>query len=169
MPVDQIIESAQLRPPFTEANRKFFQTQDRMWHLFGEPGTSVALTFSTGTGPETHVSLERMPRPAGRRLFPEAPPVYLSMRVSVMPGGAHYVGFNAFQPGIADEVIAAIDTVDPLTPLILDLRGDNGGSAFSAEELLGHLYRQPTHAYDRVTRSERFTTQVGGTPNAHAG
>ena len=154
VPVKEIAQAAPQRPPFTTSNEIFFKTQALLWAIYGEPGSPVTVRFKDGEGQEKVAEILRGARDNGYELYPEFPPVYLEHASSLLPGGIHYLSFNAFQPGDPQQIISAIEEVDRNTGLLIDLRGNNGGSAAATLELLSRFTSQRLLAYRRVGRLE---------------
>jgi len=154
VPVKQIAASALLRPPYTEANKNFHRTEAIMWYLFGLPETSVAIDYLDGKGNNHNAALLRAKRPGGVELSPSLPPVFIEVEKRVIAEGINYLWFNAFQPDNPSRVLAVIDHFDPKVPLIIDLRGNNGGSANATLMLLDRFAPYRFLAYNRVGRQD---------------
>jgi carboxyl-terminal processing protease len=75
----------------------------------------------------------------------------LSVTSKLLDGDIAYVQFPAFYPGVADQVLAAIASLGEkarLRGVILDLRGNTGGSAAEVATLLGAFEHGTAYAYD---------------------
>jgi carboxyl-terminal processing protease len=154
-PVRQIVASASLRPPYTEANKNFHRTEAIVWQLFGVPETPVALDYLDGEGNKHSTRLLRTKRLGGVELFPSLPPVFIEVETRAIVEGVNYLWFNAFQPDNPSEVLAAIDHFDHKVPLIIDLRGNNGGSANATSMLIDRFTPHRFLAYNRVGRQDQ--------------
>ena len=157
IPVSDIIAKASLRPPFTDANRKFHQTRTLLWQLYGRPGTKVSIVFSDPEHTTTQLVLNRKRRTGGMRLFPNLPIAFLTREARALEGGIQYLGFNAFQPDNPTELISTLDSLDPNAPLIIDLRGNEGGSARATSQILSRFVQHRMPVYDRVGRDDTVT------------
>ncbi|NUP51844.1 MAG: PDZ domain-containing protein [Catenulispora sp.] len=108
-----------------------------------QPDVPVTVAFRRpATGQTFTVTLT--PRLAG----PGAPPAVTSR---LLDGGVGYVQLPGFYTGAADQIqaaVAALRTRAPLHGLVLDLRGNGGGSPVERAKLLGML------AHDKVTSYE---------------
>jgi len=150
--VKQIIDETQYRAPFTIANKIFHQTEAILWHLFGTPGLPVEIGYLDAKGVNQSVLLQRVKRSGGLNIFPSLPPIYVVVEEKVHAGGITQLRFNAFQPDEPDQVLAVIDRLDQRTPLILDLRGNNGGSVNATLQILGRFVQKRLLAFNRVDR-----------------
>lgn len=168
-PVGEIAESASQRPPFTPSNELFFRVQALLWVLYGDPGTHVLVRYVDVRGQELAAKLERVERVNGLELFPGFPPVHLEYSNRALPGGVQYLAFNAFQPDIPQTLIEMIESSDGSAPMILDLRGNNGGSVTATLELLARFSPRRLLAYQRRARQELEDVYVEPATYVHRG
>ena len=100
----------------------------------------------------------------------------------VLPSGMGYVRFTSFQESLRGSVLSAIDTLKDTPALVLDLRGNGGGSGAMAEAIIGSFMRTKTDIGRTETRSGKPVTlafgvikiaspeaSVPGRPDAYAG
>jgi carboxyl-terminal processing protease len=156
-----------LRPPFTHSNRKFHHTEAVLWQLFGPAGTPVTINFKDAKEINHSVTLMREKRLGGVTLFPSLPPMFIDEDKRVLAGGISYLWFNVFQPNHPAQLLAAIDDLDEQKPLIIDLRGNNGGSANATLEILSRFARDRFLAYHRVDRVNSTSIYVEPTNPDH--
>lgn len=153
-PVREIVDSASLRPPYNEPNRKFHRTEAILRHLFGSPDATVTLDYLDGDGKSHSASLSHAKRQGDIELSPALPPIFVEVEERMLGEGINYLGFNAFQPDNLPDVLAAIDSFDHEVPLIIDLRGNNGGSANATTTLINRFALSRFMAYNRVGRQD---------------
>ena len=164
-----IADSASQRPPFTAANDRFFRLQALLWALYGEPGSLVLVQYVDAQGQEREAALERTDRGNGVELFPGFPPVHLEYSHRTLPGGVQYLSFNAFQPDVPQTLIELIEHGDRDAPIILDLRGNNGGSVTATLELLARFTPRRLLAFHRRARQELEDVYVEPATYVHRG
>jgi carboxyl-terminal processing protease len=113
----------------------------------------------------TGVMLE-FARPDGSRFTATPKPRTLSTRPSVshrvLPSGIGYVRLTAFQESLRSGMIDAITALADTPALILDLRGNGGGSAAMAEALVGSFFSAKTIIGRAETRTGQPVTLAFG-------
>lgn len=80
----------------------------------------------------------------------------------VLPSGLGYVRLTAFSEGLRGELFAAMTAVKDTPGLILDLRGNGGGSGAMAEALVGAFFKTRTLIGRTATRTGRPVTLAFG-------
>ena len=83
------------------------------------------------------------------------------VRAHKLADGTGYLRFNGFQPVLANELRAAIDHLADTDRLVLDLRGNPGGSQALTMQLLG-WFLPPGSAGRVITRDNRRLTAMLG-------
>ncbi len=158
--VSHIAANATQRPPSTAANNKYHQTEAILWQLYGPPKTNVTIEYLDQNDQHHLVTLQRMRRDGGTALLPGMPPVFIQQVEKRLDGGINYTWFNVFQPDAPARLVQAIDRLDPDDPLIIDLRGNNGGSVNATLELLSHLSHKHFTAFHRIERGSTTVRSV---------
>ena len=134
-------------------------------------GATFGLSFARVDGSEFDVRLR--PKTQSTR------PVVTSR---VLPSGIGYVRFTSFQESLRSNVLSAIETLKDTPALILDLRGNGGGSGAMAEVIVGSFMKTKTVIGRTETRTGKPVTlafgivkiaspeaSVPGKPDAYAG
>lgn len=85
-----------------------------------------------------------------------------SVAARVLPSGFSYVRLSAFNESLRSELLAGIERVKDTPGMVLDLRGNGGGSLSMAEALLGRFF-------DKKTVLGKTTTRDGTPVNAFFG
>lgn len=80
----------------------------------------------------------------------------------ILPSGLGYLRFTAFQESLRTEVLAAIASLRDTPALILDLRGNGGGSAAMSEALIGAFFKTKTLIGRTETRTGQPVTMMFG-------
>ena len=100
----------------------------------------------------------------------------------VLPSGIGYVRFTSFQESLRSTVLSAIETLKDTPALVLDLRGNGGGSGAMAEAIISSFMKTKTVIGRTETRTGKPVTlafgiikiaspesSVPGKPDAYAG
>ncbi len=113
---------------------------------------TFSLSFARADGTEFDV-----------RLRPKTLSTRPSVISRVLPSGIGYVRFTAFQESLRSDVLAAIEKLKDTPALILDLRGNGGGSAAMAEAIIGSFMKTKTVIGRTETRTGKPVTLAFGT------
>jgi len=96
--------------------------------FYGEPGTTVTITYLDAQDQVHEVQLLRQQRSETLAESPEGlPPFYVEVESQELDSGIGYIWLSAFHSGVFQEVLDAIDALHDAPGLILDLRGNPGG------------------------------------------
>lgn len=125
------------------AIRKFF---------LGEPGTRAAMEFRRVDGTPLAVEL-------GRKTL-NAPPRVITRR---LPSGYGYVRFSEFRHGLQSDVLDAVRAQRDAPGIIIDLRGNPGGSLYMVWNIASEFVAEPTVAGRTLTRDGKPITLLFGT------
>ena len=124
---------------------------------------AAALTASDAPSAGFKMELERVD---GTRLTALLKPTTLSTRPMVthrvLPSGVGYVRLTAFQESLRDALLQAIISLKDTPALILDLRGNGGGSAAMSESLIGSFFNAKTLIGRTETRTGQSITIAFG-------
>ena len=154
------------------------QTQWREWSLSARKTSSpqaalraplrklndAAALSAAGT---TSVGLTmEFERADGTRFTAPLKPRTLSTRATVthrvLPSGLGYVRLTAFQEALRGALLQAITSLKDTPALILDLRGNGGGSAAMSESLIGSFFKTKTLIGRTETRTGQPVTIAFG-------
>jgi carboxyl-terminal processing protease len=80
----------------------------------------------------------------------------------VLPSGAGYVRLTAFSEWLRPELLRAIDSLKDAPGIVLDLRGNRGGSAAMADALVGAFFKEKTLIGKTQTRTNHPVTLAFG-------
>ena len=154
------------------------QTQWREWSLNARKTSSpqAALraplrklneTAALSVGGATSVGLKLdFERADGTRFSAQLKPRALSTRPTVMhrvlPSGVGYVRLTAFRESLHGALLQAVTSLKDTPALILDLRGNGGGSAAMSESLIGSFFKTKTLIGRTETRTGQPVTIVFG-------
>lgn len=132
---------------------------------------TFGLSFARVDGSEFEVQLR--PKPLSTR------PIVTSR---VLPSGVGYLRFTSFQESLRSDVLSAIEKLRDAPALILDLRGNGGGSGAMSEAIVSSFFKTKTVIGRTTTRTGQPVTMafglvkiaspeasVPGKPDAYAG
>ena len=108
----------------------------------GDVDTAVSMIFLRGDGSEMVTTMKR-------RKF-KTPP---TMTKRVLPSGFGYIRFSNFVESLRDEIIGGIDAMKDTPGLILDLRGNGGGSAAMSQAIITKFLSNTQKPGRLLTRS----------------
>jgi carboxyl-terminal processing protease len=145
--------------PAMEAYRKLYaETRDssspRARHLSavgrfnrGAPDTKVAMSFKRADGTDLSATLKRS------RIA--SPPLAQSRK---LPSGMGYIRFSNFMPSLNNAVVQGFRDLHDAPGLIIDLRGNGGGSLTMTRDLVSHLFKDKTPLTKQLTRDGKPIT-----------
>lgn len=152
------------KPPFNERNKKFHLTSEVLRHIYGKANTNVKIDFIDEDNQSYSKILTRTERQNGVLLGDRLPPAYLKSESYFLSENIAYLSFNAFNPADLEHVLTNLEKVDTAKGLIIDLRGNDGGSIDGMKLLLGRFVSE-TRKYgtyiNRNERTEDFIEPVG--------
>ena len=124
---------------------------------------AAALAANGATGVGLTMEFERAD---GSRFVAALKPRTLSTRPlvthRVLPSGVGYVRLTAFQESLHGALLQAITALKDTPALILDLRGNGGGSAAMSESLIGSFFKTKTLIGRTETRTGQPVTLAFG-------
>ncbi|HUQ27856.1 MAG TPA: S41 family peptidase, partial [Usitatibacter sp.] len=137
----------------------------------GEEGTTVDLTFERADGSrlDTHLTRHKLSTRA-------------SVTHRVLPSGFGYLRLTQWTIGLTPRTLEALDAMKGVPGLVVDLRGNPGGSLHSVNAVLARFFPARTELGRVLTRTGRpislffgtvevikLKTEVEGDPNAYRG
>ncbi len=118
----------------------------------GEPGTSATFTFERSDGTRFDATLARR-KITGRNFEVHR----------VLPSGLGYIRFTQWTLPLTARAIAAVDELAATPGLIIDLRGNPGGSVHAVNMLLEKFFAERTEIGSATTRTGRPVALLMGT------
>jgi carboxyl-terminal processing protease len=117
----------------------------------GPDGSKVAFSFERADGTRFDATLAR--RTVARR--------HREMH-RVLPSGYGYLRFTQWTIGLTTRAIAGIQQLKATPGLVIDLRGNPGGSVYAVNTMLEKFFTQPTQLGRTTTRSGRPVSMLLG-------
>jgi carboxyl-terminal processing protease len=137
----------------------------------GKEGTGVDFTFERGDG-------SRFDARVARRKFPSR--AFASHRL--LPSGIGYLRLTQWTLGAMSEALSGLEAMRSAPGLVIDLRGNPGGSVHAVNRMLHEFFTKPTEVGRTLTRTGRpismlfgaveiikLKSTVQGDPRAYAG
>ncbi len=143
------------KPPFNNRNKRFHLTSEVLRHIYGQSETNVEIVFSDENNKSHKALLTRTERQNGIPLGGGMPPAYLESQSFFISEDIAYLTFNAFNPADLEQVLNKLEKVKNSKGLILDLRGNDGGSIEGMKLLLGRFVSERRKYGTYINRNER--------------
>lgn len=155
-----------------------FDSTERSRHLravrkltAGEPNSTVAFTFERADGSRIDATLKR------RKLTTAA---FATARM--LPSGFGYLRLSQWTMGATNRLLAGLAEVKSAPGLIIDLRGNPGGSLLAVKNVMEQFFEKRTEIGRTLTRTGKpismffgavevieLNLAVGGNPDAYKG
>ena len=139
--------------------------------LAGPAGSKAAFTFERADGSRFEATISR------RKFTSRAGASH-----RVLPSGFGYLRLNQWALGVVSRVASGLDELRTVPGLIIDLRGNPGGSVHIVDRLLSEFFASPTELGRTTTRTGKpvsmlfgaveivkLKSTVPGKPDAYAG
>lgn len=157
------------KPPFNDRNKKFHLISEILRHIYGQPGTKVKIDFLDENNKYHTKTLTRKERLNGILLGGGMPPAYLKSESYFITKNIGYLFFNAFNPPDLEHVLHNLEKVINTKGLIIDLRGNDGGSIEAMKLLLGRFVTKRIKYGTYINRNERNEDFIEPTGNKYQG
>ena len=118
----------------------------------GPEGSTVAFTFERADASHFDAVLPRRVVPHRHREIHR-----------VLPSGYGYLRFTQWSIGLTTRAIAGLETLKKTPGLVIDLRGNPGGSVYAVNSMLEKFFAKPTQLGRTTTRSGRPVSMFLGT------
>lgn len=116
------------------------------------PGSKVSFTFERADGTRLEATLER------RRI--DRPHVEAHR---LLPSGFGYVRFSQWTIGLTLRALDGLDALRSAPGIVIDLRGNPGGSVHAVNLMLERFFREPTELGRATTRNGKPISMLAGT------
>lgn len=160
--VEIILSNLDIRPPHNQRNYTFLRTEEILRNLYGFEQSIVTLKYLDSNNVEKTISAELGKRNDGQTLFEGFPDVFLDNSNKIYHDSIGYISFNAFQPSDANIILNLINRYKNLPSLIIDLRGNNGGSIDAIRNISSQLLKNSNVYYNITSKNSttRFEVQI---------
>lgn len=153
--ITDIERQVKYMPPYNSRNKKFHLTSAVLRHLHGKPRSKVRIAFlDENKIPVTRI-LVREERAIKTPLAGGLPPAFLHSESYRITDNIAYLSFNAFNLSNIDKVLDNLSNVENSNGLIIDLRGNDGGSIEAMKQLLGRFVTERIQYGTYINRNEQ--------------
>jgi len=153
--INDIENTIKYKPPFNSRNKKFHLTSEVLRHIYGQANTDVKIDFLDENDRVHSKILTRKNRQNGISLGGGLPPAFLRSESCFILDSIAYLSFNAFKPASLDHVLSKLEKVNRSKGLIIDLRGNDGGSIEAMKRLLGRFVSERKKYGTYINRNEQ--------------
>lgn len=157
--VNEIFNRLTLRPQNNVRNHTFLKTEELVRKIYGDPNSNVEILFKKPSGNKILLNINRQERKGGEILFDGLPKVFCESKSLIFNDSIGYLSFNAFQPSDFNEVLIKLEALKKFPNLIIDIRGNNGGSVVALNRLASQLIKAKslTYTLQNQTNQEYYT------------
>ena len=166
--VEEIITKTDLFPPFNDRYKSFLQTESVVRELYGEVGDTLFLEIIDAEENIYSYQIELELRQNETILSPELPPIFLEVESSILEDNIGYLRFNAFQPNNPIEILTELGKLMDTDGLVIDLRGNNGGSLEAQRLIANQLVADYVPGIITKSRERTDTIFYEGTTNSYS-
>ena len=157
-------KTVRYKPPRNKRNKIFHLTTEVLRHLYGQAGTSVKIDYLDEKDISRSIVFSRSKRENGISLVEGMPDVFVQSESYYLSEKVAYLTFNAFQPADLEHVLKELKKVSKAPGLIIDFRGNDGGSITAMKLFLGRFVseRKKYGTYiNRYEENEDFIEPLG--------
>jgi len=132
-------------PPDNERNQRRNAVGGLRAVLYGEVGMEVVIDYLDANDRTQRATLQFAPRNgiSCGQLDPSLPPACTEFEVKRLANGIGYIRFSGFLETVLDSVLQAIDDLHETPALIIDLRGNPGGTFPVRTAIASQLVGEP--------------------------
>jgi C-terminal processing protease CtpA/Prc len=142
------------RPPYNERNKKYHLTREVVKRIFGDPFTELTVEVRIFSGKLRAVTLFRDLR-TGKISLSLVPLACLEVGSHYINNDIAYLRFNVFLHNQFEDILKEYEKIKHSKKLIIDLRGNDGGSIDKMKTLLGKFVRERILYGTYINRHER--------------
>lgn len=104
--------------------------------LYGDPGVVTTVGYRDAADQPQRVTLAFQHRGSSAEHLPGFPPMFTTLAVDRLEGGIGYIRYDPFTHSLATPIVDAIDAMRDAPGVILDVRGNHGGSSDVGRQLI---------------------------------
>jgi len=163
--VKEIIQTAEILPPYNERNRRGGIASYLLGHIDGRPNTSVSIHYLDDDSKVKKTVIVRQSRGTGTVVSNAMPPVFIEFEAKRLKGNIGYIWFNHFAAPVDKDFLHALETLRDTHGLIIDVRSNPGGYFQVMDTIIEQLITVKTPLYKFVLRDD--TIEKNLTPSKH--
>ncbi len=128
-----------MMPPFNQRNRRNNLSNYILGHIYGQPGSTVTITYRDESNGLQEIAIVRKSRGQGKIMSPAMPPAYIEFEAKRLERDIGYIKFNHFAEPVDTRMIATLSAMQSASGIIIDLRGNPGGYFSVLDIIAKHL------------------------------
>lgn len=145
--VMEIVQAAEVLPPYNVRNRRGGISNYLLGHINGPPNTSVSIIYLDENSLLKEAVIVRQSRGTGKVVSDAMPPVFVEFEAQRLEGNIGYIWFNHFADPVDKEFLHALETMRDTYGLIFDVRGNPGGYFRVVDTIIEQLITIKTPLY----------------------
>ena len=163
--VMEIVQAADVLPPFNERNRKGWLSNYLVGHINGPPNTLVSIIYMDENSHLKEAVIERQSRGTGKVVSDAMPPVFVDFEALRLKDDIGYIRFNHFAEPVDNEFLNALETMRDTKGIIFDVRSNPGGYFSVLDSIIEQLITAKTLLYQFRLRDS--TVEISLTPSEY--
>ena len=124
--VKEIVQAAEVLPPYNVRNRRGGISNYLLGHINGPPNTSVSIIYLDENSRLKETVIVRQSRGTGKVVSDAMPPVFIEFEARRLEGNVGYIWFNHFADPVDKAFLHALETMRDTHGLIFDVRSNPG-------------------------------------------
>lgn len=152
--VHEIIQAAEVLPPYNDRNRRGVISNFVIGHLDGPQNTTVSIRYVDENSSVKEAAVLRRSRGAGKTISDAMPPVFVEFEAKRLASNIGYIRFNHFAEPVDRDFVDALETLRDARGLIFDVRGNPGGYFRVVDTIIEQLITEKTPLYRFRFRDE---------------
>lgn len=158
-------------PPENERNRRARAVGGMRSAMYGEVGTEVVIEYLDANDQTQQTTMQLAPRTdiSCGQIDPSLPPACTEFEVKRLANGIGYIRFSGFLEPVLESVLGAIDDLHDAPVLIIDLRGNPGGTFPVRKAIASQLVGEPEMFMRYQLREGMEETFLDPVSNAYPG
>jgi carboxyl-terminal processing protease len=169
--VEDIAAEGLQTPPYNERHQQGKLAGDMRAMMFGETGQQVVIEYLDANDQPGQAVLQFAPRSSAvcGQIDPAMPPACAEVEFRRLADGIGYLRFSGFLEPALDSVLAAIDELHDAPAMIIDLRGNPGGTFPVRKAIASKLVGKPKPFIRYQLRTGLEETYLDPVPDVYAG
>ncbi|BBO66640.1 peptidase S41 [Desulfosarcina alkanivorans] len=145
--VNEIIQIAEVLPPYNVRNRRGGISNFIIGHLNGPPNTLVSIRYVDENSLLKEAAILRQSRGTGKIISDAMPPVFIEFEAKRLERNIGYIWFNHFADPVDKDFVQALEIMRDTCGLIFDLRSNPGGNFRVVDTIIEQLITAKTPLY----------------------
>ncbi len=165
--IREIIQTAEVLPPYNERNRRGGISNYLLGHINGPPDTSVSINYLDENSRLKETVIIRQSRGTGTVISDAMPPVFIEFEAKRLKGNIGYIWFNHFAAPVDKDFLRALETLRDTNGLIFDVRSNPGGYFRVMDTIIEQLITVKTPLYRFQLRDNTIERSLNPSENSY--